>query len=140
MNKLQDFIESTGPGRFLTDKTLPELAAIARLCPVLVRAGGCRFICGAQDVDHLERCLKAGGDYIRDVSLTGDSDRFALGWIPEKAAYVDTGREGIGSSRGIVRTHNPAVGTWTPAPHFNEADCGGVFDGYQVTSDADPGL
>lgn len=23
---------------------------------------------------------------------------------------------------------------------FNEADCGGVFDGFQVTSDADPGL
>lgn len=25
-------------------------------------------------------------------------------------------------------------------PEFNEADCGGVFDGFQVTSDADPGL
>jgi len=23
---------------------------------------------------------------------------------------------------------------------FNEADCGGVFDGFTVTSDADPGL
>ena len=27
-----------------------------------------------------------------------------------------------------------------PAPEFNEADCGGAFDGRQVTSDADPGL
>lgn len=25
-------------------------------------------------------------------------------------------------------------------PEFNEADCGGAFDGFQVTSDADPGL
>ena len=25
-------------------------------------------------------------------------------------------------------------------PLFNEADCGGVFDGFTVTSDADPGL
>lgn len=27
-----------------------------------------------------------------------------------------------------------------PAHQFNEADCGGAFDGFQVTSDADPGL
>jgi len=25
-------------------------------------------------------------------------------------------------------------------PLFDEADCGGVFDGFTVTSDADPGL
>jgi len=29
-------------------------------------------------------------------------------------ADTDTGHEGIGSSRGIVREYNPAVGTWTP--------------------------
>lgn len=28
--------------------------------------------------------------------------------------FTDTGHEGIGSSRGIVREFNPAVGTWTP--------------------------
>lgn len=27
---------------------------------------------------------------------------------------TDTGSEGIGSSRGIVREYNPDVGTWTP--------------------------
>lgn len=27
-----------------------------------------------------------------------------------------------------------------PIPHFNENDCGGVFDGHGVISDADPGL
>lgn len=26
------------------------------------------------------------------------------------------------------------------AVEFNEADCSGVFDGFQITSDADPGL
>jgi hypothetical protein len=30
--------------------------------------------------------------------------------------------------------------TISPAVEFNEADCGGAFDGRQVTSDADPGL
>ena len=28
--------------------------------------------------------------------------------------FTDTGHEGIGSSRGIVREFNPAVETWTP--------------------------
>jgi hypothetical protein len=28
----------------------------------------------------------------------------------------------------------------SPRCDFNEADCGGVFDGFCVTSDADPGL
>lgn len=27
---------------------------------------------------------------------------------------IDTGHEGIGSSRGIIREYNPAVGTWIP--------------------------
>ena len=27
-----------------------------------------------------------------------------------------------------------------PPPAFRENDCGGVFDGFRVTSDADPGL
>ena len=52
-----------------------EVAAIAsdpatRLQPMLVRCGGCRFICAAQDVRHL--CIiigEHGGDYVRDVSI-----------------------------------------------------------------------
>ena len=56
---------------FLTDRELARLAAHSegRLTQVLVRAGCCRFTCAAQDVAHLERCLTAGGDYIRDVSF-----------------------------------------------------------------------
>ncbi len=31
-----------------------------------------------------------------------------------RATMVDTGHEGIGSSRGTKRRYNPHVGTWTP--------------------------
>lgn len=40
-----------------------------RLTPILVRCGGCRFTAPAQDVEHLTRCVEAGGDYVRDWSL-----------------------------------------------------------------------
>lgn len=33
-----------------------------------------------------------------------------------------------------------AVAAGYEPPAFNEADCGGAFDGFTVTSDADPGL
>lgn len=32
-----------------------------------------------------------------------------------KKTVTDTGNEGIGSSRGVVREYNPSVGTWIPA-------------------------
>ena len=58
-------------GQFLGVVDVAALAADerTRLAQVLVRAGGCRFLCAVQDVAHLERCLVAGGDYVRDVSL-----------------------------------------------------------------------
>lgn len=34
--------------------------------------------------------------------------------------------------------HSPAQRPFCPA--FDPEDCGGVWDGFQVTSDADPGL
>jgi hypothetical protein len=40
-----------------------------RLMRVLVRCGGCRFECGAQDVAHLIEAVEAIGDYVRDVSV-----------------------------------------------------------------------
>lgn len=56
---------------FLSEADVKGLSAApdGRLVQVLVRAGSCRFVCAAQDVAHLEACLTAGGDYIRDVSL-----------------------------------------------------------------------
>lgn len=52
-----------------TDITALSNHPDGRLVLVLVRAGGCRFLCPAQDVAHLQRCLEAGGDYLRDVSI-----------------------------------------------------------------------
>lgn len=40
-----------------------------RLQWCLVRCGGCRFTCPAQDVEHLVHCVEAGGDYVRDVCI-----------------------------------------------------------------------
>lgn len=33
-----------------------------------------------------------------------------------------------------------SFGSPVPVPAFNEAECGGAFDGFNVTSDADPGM
>ena len=52
-----------------------EVATIAndpqtRLAQMLVRCGGCRFVCAAQDVAHLIAMIeKTGDDYVRDVSI-----------------------------------------------------------------------
>lgn len=82
MNALQTFIASL-PGGFITSEQLPALAQLDRLCPVLVRCGGCRFTCAAQDVTHLIRCVVAGGDYVRDVSLPVGSMERAAKWMPD---------------------------------------------------------
>jgi hypothetical protein len=57
---------------FITAAQLTELAADpqARLTPVLIRCGGCRFTCPAQDAKHLIAIISRDGqDYVRDVSL-----------------------------------------------------------------------
>ena len=56
---------------YLTDHDVKALAdhENGRLVQLLVRAGGCRFVCASQDVLHLTRALEAVGDYVRDVSL-----------------------------------------------------------------------
>lgn len=146
MNKLQQFIQSK-PGGFLRDADMPALIALDRLCQVLVRCGGCRFTCAAQDVKHLIACLESGGDYVRDVSFPVGSMERAASWKPEPtqaeiaaftlAAYGAPAKV-VGSflqKKGATHALRPKYST-----HFNENDCGGAFDGNQVTSDADPGL
>ena len=54
---------------FLTMSDLADIVGFDRLRKVLVRCGGCRFVAAAQDAAHLMRCIEAGGDYVRDVSL-----------------------------------------------------------------------
>lgn len=48
---------------------LPALMFHDRLVPVLVRCGGCRFTCAAQDVERLVLLVEMGGEYVRDVSV-----------------------------------------------------------------------
>jgi hypothetical protein len=56
---------------FLNERSLEELAREDRLAPVLVRCGGGRFTCPAQDAKHFIRIVtEHGGDYVRDVQRT----------------------------------------------------------------------
>lgn len=92
MNTLENFIATrmTATCGFLTADHLAELAQIDRLCPVLVRCGGGRFTCPAQDAQHLIGCVRAGGDYVRDVCLpSGSLERAAL-WRAEPVTHVHT--------------------------------------------------
>ena len=62
-------------GGFLTEGDLEVLRRDerARLWPILVRCGGGRFTCPAQDVNHFVGIIRESneerGDYVRDVSL-----------------------------------------------------------------------
>ena len=59
-------------GGFLKKEDIEKIALdeTTRLVPCLVRCGGGRFMCAAQDVAHFIEVIEAhGGDYVRDVSL-----------------------------------------------------------------------
>ena len=53
---------------FYEGSEVKDLAKRARLTLVLVRCGGGRFLCPAQDAEHFTACVAAGGDYVRDYS------------------------------------------------------------------------
>ena len=143
MNSFQKFI-SEHPAGFLKDTDVPALISLHRLCPVVVRCGGCRFVAGAQDVPHLIACIKAGGDYVRDVSITYEARQNAAAWHSEPSPEEWRKRNATADSKLAVGVAVVAAVANPPrrvcGPDFNEADCGGVFDGFGVTSDADPGL
>lgn len=129
MNALQTFLQSK-PFGFITAADLPELIRLHRLCLCLVRTGCGRFMTPAQNVAHFLKCVEAGGDYVRDVSITSQEIVNAEAWRPEPAPAP--------RPAAVPPVINPR-----PRAHradFNEADCGGVFDGTRVISDADPGL
>jgi hypothetical protein len=108
------------PFGFVTEADMPQLIALDRLCPLVVRCGCCRFICGAQDLATLLGYVRKAGDYCRDVSIHPETIAIAKKQKPEPKPLTELWRRRL--------------------DEFNEADCGGVFDGRQVTSDADPGL
>lgn len=127
---------------FLNSADVAVLASCesSRLRQVLVRCGACRFTCAAQDVAHLLRCIDAGGDYVRDVSLpTIDPAMQAERQAKQAAApFVQGDGVKLSARPGPIAEINP------DAPRtfcgFDENDCSGAFDGNTVTSDADPGL
>lgn len=84
MNELQKFIDSKLRG-FLKETDMHGLIALDRLCPVLVRCGCGRFTCPAQDAAHFIKCVEAGGDYVRDVSLPIGTAQRAAAWIQEES-------------------------------------------------------
>jgi len=57
-------------GGFIAEEQVPAIIAYNRLELLLVRCGGGRFMCPAQDVKHFISIIEADGrDYVRDVSL-----------------------------------------------------------------------
>jgi hypothetical protein len=62
--------------------------------------------------------VRAGGGHLRDVSI-----------------HPDTIKAARAPMQATINAMKPA---W--AYDFDDSQCGGVFDGRQVTSDADPGL
>ena len=60
-------------GGFVTSDQVKSIVGLSRLFQLSVRCGNCRFLCSAQDVEHLIRCIEAGGDYVRDVSIPANS-------------------------------------------------------------------
>ena len=62
---------------FLSQADIGDILAFDRMRQVLVRCGRCRFRCAVQDLEHLEQCIVAGGDYIRDVCLPIGDDIYA---------------------------------------------------------------
>lgn len=63
-------IESCSIGGFMDEKTLDRINEIHRFAQVLVRCGGGRFICSAQDAKHFMSIISnEDSDYVRDVSI-----------------------------------------------------------------------
>jgi hypothetical protein len=61
-------------GSFLNEGTIEDVVRENRLQLVLVRCGGGRFLCPAQDAKHFIACVEGKDkDYIRDVSLASQN-------------------------------------------------------------------
>jgi hypothetical protein len=98
-------------GGFLTAADIAELTKLDKLRQILVRCGACRFTCAVQDVTFLTGIItRDGTDYVRDISLLASDEAYSL--TPPTQSTSD----------------------WL------EESCGGAYDGFHVSSDADSGL
>jgi hypothetical protein len=103
----------------MTRAELLQLAQLEPLCPVVCRFHEGRLVCAAQDATEIVKRLEASGWGVRDVAPA----------LPR-----------LEQARADATRAAQAAELRRQADAFNEADCGGAFDGFRVTSDADPGL
>jgi len=132
MNAFQRFL-AAHPAGFTTDADVAELIALDRLCPCLVRCGGVRFTCGAQYLKAMIAMVEKSGDYVRDVSITAQAMERAAQCVPEPSLVPVVKPSPATSGRSVSRSIRQDT-------FWDESRCGGVFDGFQVISDADSGL
>lgn len=128
---------------FLTDGHIQDLARVDRLRQVLIRCGGCRLLCAAQDALHLIDLIETGkdanglGDYIRDVSLPASDPLYRNDYLTRTTPAHDQPQP-LAQSRPVEKAKASIERALVPDDAFD--DYGGAFDGFNVTSDADPGL
>ena len=124
-------------GGFLLKEDVTELAKLDRLRQLLVRCGQGRFLVAAQDCLHYcEMVDTHATDYVRDISLPS-SDSLYRG---EYRNYTDDYHADFVMPKPQPRSVTVKVAPAKHAVEFREECCGGVFDGFGVVSDADPGL
>lgn len=138
MNAFEKFL-SERPFGFVTVADMPELIQLHRLCQCLVRCGSRRFICAAQDVAGMIRAVEKDGDYVRDVAITSTEIEAAPRWVRE-VVRVNIRHAMNAQTEAVSLAGRAPSGPWCGEIHFDESECGGAFDGTQVSSDADSGL
>ena len=135
MNLALASIVLAAPCGFVTEDQIPAVIAADRLCLLLVRCGAKRFIAPAQDVAAMIQAVERDGDYVRDVSFPPAVIGEACAFLGADHPFPERARPRLQAA--VAKLKTSAV---LRAQDFNEADCGGVFDGFGVISDADPGL
>jgi hypothetical protein len=141
-------------GGFLVESDVVELAASDRLRQVLCRFNNGRFLCAAQDVAHFVGIIEhSKEDWLRDVSLPTGDPIWRGDYTTNATEEIHRPMREHNARREQIRRNEPAYVDPDGNPHgsmadvrracpayFNESDCGGAFDGFTVTSDADSGL
>ena len=124
---------------FLTNEDVEQLALLDRLRQVLVRCGCGRILTAAQSARHYADLIDSsdGPDYVRDMSLPTSDKAYQYDWQPVTNL---NGREAaVPRATAEYSDTAQAAAPRYAYPHVHE-DYGGAFDGFNVTSDADPGL
>ena len=129
-------------GGFLNETDIRSLAELDRMRLVLVRCNNGRLLCPAANAEWFSDLLESTGkEWVRDVSLPA-SDPIYRGDYDARTTVdppFSSDRPDKTEKLKAWPAMAPNYGRH-PAPRFNEAECGGAFDGFCVTSDADPGL